>query len=132
MLNCQEVSRCSSPALHTGKIKAKPLDFYSHTILITTSNQEYLIHFPWACSKASCILGIHAKKQLELLLRERCGFSPHPRAVNLDPFTEQSQHQERALLTLPPNIIAVLEEIKDAFGQAGKQKNFVFLLLSHK
>lgn len=37
MLKCHKVSRCSSPALHTRKIKAKPLDFCSHTILITTS-----------------------------------------------------------------------------------------------
>lgn len=64
--------------------------------------------------------------------RERCGHSSHLHVVNLDSFTEQSQHQERALLTLLPNITAVLEETKDAFGQAGKQKNFVFLLLFHK
>lgn len=60
ILNFQKISRCSRPALHTGKIKAKPLDFCSYTIL-TTSNQEYLTHFPWACSKVSCILGIHVK-----------------------------------------------------------------------
>lgn len=36
------------------------------------------------------------------------------------------------LLTLLPNIIALLEENKDAFDQAGKQKSFFFLLLFHK
>lgn len=71
MLSCQKVSRCFSPALHTGKNQGQAMDFCSHTTLIATSNQEYLTHFPWACSKASCILGIHAKNQWELLLRER-------------------------------------------------------------
>ena len=64
--------------------------------------------------------------------RARCGYSHCPVAVDLNPFTEQSQHQGRASLTLLPNSIAMLEEIKDAFGQAGNRKDLVFLLLFHK
>lgn len=64
--------------------------------------------------------------------RARCDYSPCPVAVDLDPITKRSQHQGRASLTLPPNGIAVLEEIKGAFGQAGNQKDLEFLLLFHK
>jgi len=44
----------------------------------------------------------------------RCG--PCPVVVDMDPFIEQSQHQGRAALTLLPNGIAMVEEIKNACG----------------
>lgn len=127
----QKVSRCSYPALHAGKVEAKPLGFCSHTILITASKQGGASPISLGLAQRLPISWDFMPNAVGAVTqRARCG--PCPVAVDLDPFTERSQHQGRAALTLLPNIIAVLEEIKDAFGQTGNQKGLVFLLLFHK
>lgn len=50
----------------------------------------------------------------------------------VEPFNEHTQPQGRATLILLLNSISVLEEIKDAFGEASNQKDLVFLLLFPK
>lgn len=131
MLNCQVLQSCSARWKNQGQATGFLLTYNPNNNL-----KPGIPHpFPLALLQGLLYPGNSCQKPIGAVAereRERCDFSPHPPVVNLDPFTEQSQHQERALLTLPPNIIAVLEEIKDAFGQAGKQKNFVFLLLSRK
>lgn len=45
----------------------------------------------------------------------------------VEPFNEHIQPQRRATLILLPNSISVLEEIKDAFGEASNLLLFLFI-----
>lgn len=69
LLDCQNVSRCSNPALHAGKIEAEPLDFSSHAILITASKQGVSHPFHLGFLQGLLSPGISCQIQWELLPR---------------------------------------------------------------